>query len=85
MIETCSKSESTNEVINVKGRKTKVFLCNRFVFLSFFFGFDGTIADLLLVTTVLILLLRNVNAYIRVKKRKTIYESHACLQYKFYL
>ena len=44
MIETCSKSESTNTVINDKLERHKGLTCATDSF--FFFGFGGTVADL---------------------------------------
>ena len=44
IIETCSKSESTNAVINDKLERHKGLTCATDSF--FFFGFGGTVADL---------------------------------------
>ena len=57
IIETCSKSESTNAVINVKIRKIYRVTCATDSFFFDFFDFGGTIADLSLVTTAFLILL----------------------------
>ena len=54
MIETCSKSESTNAVINNKLERVTYTTDSCFFD---FFGFGGTTADLSLVTTAFLILL----------------------------
>ena len=57
MIETCSKSESTNAVINNKLERHKGLPVQQIRVSLIFFGFGGTTADLSLVTTAFLILL----------------------------